>query len=361
MRLSILITNGSLEIPSGTTTVTRDLALGLVSRGHQAMVYSARLGPIAEELRRSGVVVCASLSDIPTRPDIIHGHHHGVTTAAVVFFRTVPALFVCHDANTWYDHPPRIARIRRYVGVDSLRHARLMAQPWMSPQQVLTIHNGVDTTRFRWRQTPLPKRPRRALLFSHHATRSNFGGQMISICQRLNLRLDVLGQGFGHAVIDPENYLSKYDLVFAVGLSAMEAMATGASCILCDHEGLGPLVATDNIRSLQTFNFGHSLLNEPLSPETLAQRVEAYDADDAIRVHEFVRTNVNIDRTITQYVELYEQILQDTDHFPEFGEDIRTYAATICSELNTWRAVASRMPPASSEQMDTHVLSAINQ
>ena len=51
--LKVLIANATLATLTGTETYVRDLALGLLRKGHTPVVYAPELGPIAEELRRS--------------------------------------------------------------------------------------------------------------------------------------------------------------------------------------------------------------------------------------------------------------------------------------------------------------------
>jgi hypothetical protein len=55
--LTVLVTNLILNGRSGTESVARNLALALRDLGHRPIVYSPRLGPIAEELRSSAVCV----------------------------------------------------------------------------------------------------------------------------------------------------------------------------------------------------------------------------------------------------------------------------------------------------------------
>ena len=42
----------------------------------------------------------------------------------------------------------------------------------------------------------------------------------------------------------PELLLPKYEIVFAKGKAAMEAMAVGTAVILCDFSGVGPMVSS---------------------------------------------------------------------------------------------------------------------
>ena len=39
----------------------------------------------------------------------------------------------------------------------------------------------------------------------------------------------------------------RYDIVFAKARAAIEAMAVGAAVIVCDFDGVGPMVSTENV------------------------------------------------------------------------------------------------------------------
>jgi hypothetical protein len=73
--MRILLTNITLGGRTGTETVTRDLALGYLEAGCAPTVYTRRLGPIADELKRAGVAVTDRVEDLAGPFDVIHGHH----------------------------------------------------------------------------------------------------------------------------------------------------------------------------------------------------------------------------------------------------------------------------------------------
>src|SRR5262249_58777228 len=105
--LRVLITNVTLASRTGTELFVRDLAVGLLRRGHTPVVYSTDPGELAAELARAGVAVVADLDALGVPPDLIHGNHHPETVTALLRFPGVPAVFVCHDRLAWHSPPPR--------------------------------------------------------------------------------------------------------------------------------------------------------------------------------------------------------------------------------------------------------------
>ena len=304
----ILIANVTLAGRSGTETMTRDLALGLRAAGHRPTVYSPRLGDVASEIAAAGVPVVSRVQDAPETPDLVHGNQHVELVAALFQSRRARGLFVCHDRTTYWSAPPRMTRIARYVAVDRYCLSRLTVDYGIPAELTRVIYNAVDLARFA-RRPSLPAQPRRAAVFSNYAGPGTHLESVQAACDRMGLPLDVIGAGAGHSSSAPELILASYDLVFAKARCALEAMAVGAAVVLCDTQGLGPMVTSAEVEQLRTWNFGRSLLRQPLNPEAIVAEVRRYDAADAAGVTDFIRARAGLDESIAEYVRLYEEIL----------------------------------------------------
>lgn len=330
--LRVLISNLALLGRSGTEMYVRDLALGLSRRGHVPVVYAPRLGSTAQGLKAAGVIVTDRLSSVHPAPDLIHGHHNLPTMAALLHFMGIPAVFVCHDRTAWHDAPPRFSRIRRYAAVDHYCLDRLVKDHSIPAERTQVVLNSVDLERFKPRK-PLPKLPRRALLFSNQANQYTHLNPVREACQRTSLELDVIGSGVDNVCEHPESVLGEYDLVFAKARCALEALATGAAVVLCGSEGSGPIVTYGRLEELRRFNFGRSVLNEPLAPELLAQQIKSYDAAEASRVSARIRKEASLETMISQWLQIYESVLAESaDVAPSMPDDeSRAAAAFLCS------------------------------
>ena len=115
MSLRVLITNHALAERAGTELYVRDLAEGLIRRGHTPIAYSTQLGEVAAKLRKATVPVVDNLASLSVAPDLIHGQHHIETMTALLHFAGVPAIYFCHGWLPWEEAPPRFPRIRRFV------------------------------------------------------------------------------------------------------------------------------------------------------------------------------------------------------------------------------------------------------
>jgi hypothetical protein len=312
--LNILITNVEMKNLSGTTLFVRDLALELLRQGHRPVVYSPQLGQACQSLLSQGIVVSDTLRIPGFRPDVIHGHHMLETARALARHPGTPAVYFCHDHLAPHDHTPIHPGIMRYFGVSRLCLERLQREQ-APPDKIRQFHNFVDTNRFRPRPT-LPDRPGRALVFSNYATLETHVPAVAEACKTVGLELEIVGQSWGQPTDRPEEVLGRYDLIFAKGKAALEAMAVGAAVILCDFGGVGPMVTTERFDRLRDLNFGFQALVEPLEPEAVLKQISQYDAPNARQVRDLVRSQCNLEQAVAALVCVYREIMDEHQAIP---------------------------------------------
>ncbi len=310
MSLKILLTNNTLAGRAGTELYVRDVAVELLKRGHTPVAFSTLLGAVAEELRAATVPVVEHLDSLATPPDLIHGHHHLETMTALLHFPGVPAIYFCHGWLPWEELPPKFPRIVRYVAVDETCRDRLVHEHAIPEDRVRLILNFVDLKRFKPRGR-LPEKPTRALVFSNNATENTNLPPVRQACMAANVELDVIGRGVENPTERPEDVLPNYDLVFAKGRAALEALSVGAAVVLFDAAGVGPMVTTANMRTLRPLNFGIRTLQNPLDPDALIQQIARYNASDATQVSSWVRQNVGMDSAVDRLLEVYRDVLEE--------------------------------------------------
>lgn len=305
--LHVLITNHGERV-GGTAMYVRDLALELYRLGHTPAVFSLIKGPVPAELRAAGVVVSDRLSRLGT-PDIIHAQWHAPTMLAVKHWPTVPAIHICHDHLSPHFRTPRHERIRRQFGVSRLCVQRLIDEG-VPADRVALLPNFVDTARFLPRP-PLPQRPQRALLFSNYANDESHLPAVREACRTAGLELDVAGAGVGRILEEPEGVLGSYDIVFAKGKAAMEAMAVGTAVVLCDYAGVGPMVTAAEFDWLRDRNFGFEALREPLAAAPILREIARYDAADAASVRDLIRARAGLEGAVGRLVEIYSEVIAE--------------------------------------------------
>lgn len=310
--LRILITCETLTGRGGTELYVRDVALSLLRLGHRPFVYASRLGGVAAEIRDMTVPVVDRLDALAVTPDLIYGQHHLPTMMALLRFADAPAVYVCHD---WYGQnafAPRFPRILRFVAVDVTCRDRLVVEDGVDESRVLLLPNSVDLDRFE-RRPPLPAEPRRALVFGNYTKENPHLAALRSACAKRGIRLDVVGELMDNSVAKPEEVLKNYEIVFAKGRAALEALAVGSAVII--YSGirfLGPMVRAEDVERLLPLNFGIRAMGDALAPEELASRVEGelsrYDPLDAARATALVRSRAGQAAAMQSIAGLCEEV-----------------------------------------------------
>lgn len=285
--MKILYTNTALDNLAGTECYIRDLVIAL-HRKYEIEVYTLNGGKIAEEIKSYGIKVTDNLDELST-PDLIHAHHYRTTLHIINKFPKVPVINFCHGRYSEEEKPVFGKNITN-VAVDYYCLERL-------PEGSQVIYNWVDTEKFKQRI----KRTGKILIYSNVATVAN-----TEYIEDICLGYEVFIAGLKHnQIIIPENTLSNYDIVFARGKSAMEAMACGCAVILCGDTGMGEMVTTENFFELRKYNFGLKFLSRECTKENVEQEIEKYNFDSAKKVSDLIREHNNFQDILKQILELY--------------------------------------------------------
>jgi hypothetical protein len=345
--LKVLIANATLATLTGTETYVRDLALGLLRKGHTPIVYAPELGPIAQELRRCTVPVVDNLNRVGTVPDIIHGNHNTELITALLHFEAVPSVFFCHSWTDWISAPPAHPRILAYVAVDETCRDRLVLENAIPADRVHVRLHAADLERFTPRE-PLPEKPARALVFSNNANHWTHLNAVREACKRAGIELDVIGSGVDASALNPESLLSKYDLVFAKARCALEALAVGTAVILCDSAGSGPMVTTAELDRLRRQNFGIRTLSEDVDADLLLREIRRYDSKDATEVSQRVRSTSDLGSVVDDAVALYRDVIEE---FRRGGVSDPVEENHAVAEYLRWMTLAVRRKQAQHDSM----------
>lgn len=324
----VLITCHRLESIGGVQAYVRDLAVGLLAGGHQPVVYAPVLGRAANQLASDTVAVTNDLATIGATPDVIVGNASLETLVALLHFPDTPGIYIRHS---WREPvpSPRFPRLLHYIAVDDTCADRLRFQDGISPEQMTILLNAVDLERFRARSTPLPPRPRRALVFGNAAHGSRHAGIIEDVCREEGLPLDIVGELAGTATNEPETILQNYDLVFAKARCALEAAASGAAVVVAEGRGFGGLVTSENVARLRRLNFGIRSINQPLTREAVRGAIASYDPVDAARVAEFIRGSASLIPLQQQIVELCAAVVQEFATMPRPSREEEGRAAAV--------------------------------
>jgi len=336
--LRILFTNNTLARAAGTELAIRDLCREMKRRGHDVAAYSTQLGEIASTLESEGIPVLHRPADCPWEPDVIHGHHEWETTMAALCWPDRPVISFCRGIDSWHEAPCTAPNVVQWVAIDEPCRQRLVEQEGIPADRVRLILNGIDLERFLPRP-PLPERPATALLFSNYATPNRLLPEVVTACRDEGLQCEAIGSGVHRVVDRPEEVLGHFDLVFAKGKAALEAVMSGCAVIVCDVKGLGPLVTADNFMALRRESFGFPCMTSPLTPEAIRSRIAGWNPESSRIAQAQARETCGIKSMFDAMEALYREVsstpLQPS--LPTWARFAATFFASVGSNAKLGR------------------------
>ncbi len=328
--MHILITNHALQKRTGSELYTLELSTALKSRGIDVSVYSPHLGSIASQIQQHSIPVYADLSRMKDTPDLIHGQHYLETMSAIERFRSTPAIFVCHGIAPWQETPPLHPNILRYYGVSALVTAKIIYSGVELRKPVIQVQNWVDVERFQ-RKNIIRDTPKKALIVSN----STYDIAPITLaCRDLGIDLKKIGAGFAYTSENIHEEFLAADIVFAVGRTAIEALATGCCLIPASGDGAAELVNDSNFSQCQSGNFAIGLLSrEKFTVEFIKNEIIKYSRDDVAAVCKLVRESQSLTVGINRWMNEYRQCLKAVSSEKQSYKPTSPYGITIKSQL----------------------------
>jgi hypothetical protein len=323
--MRILITNHSLSALGGSETVVIDLCRLLRKRGHDVMVFSSRLGHVAELLNGELFPVVSDLAQLRFRPDIIHGQHHLETFAALVALPDVPAISYIHGIVPWQERVALHPRILRYVNLSESARNRVILEKNIPPERVYALPNFVRLDRLSPPKVA-PERLRSAVFLSRARPRPWILEALHRVCETQGIAFHQETAWAEGKVEDPLPLYDGHDLVFATGRTALEALARGCAVSTTDSEMLGPLLTPSNIAARREVNLSRAIWEEGVSGSDLSGQLAAYSAASQGETTEYIRRHADAENAIDQLVTLYESVVEEwkTSRIDSAAESIAT-------------------------------------
>ncbi len=307
--MKILITQRELMQMAGSELVTVEVGRALRARGHEVAIFCPRPGNLVKLLQPSGISVKSALRDLPWTPDVIHGHHHLAAMAALAHFEKTPAIYCWHGVRPWVEQPPAHQRIRRYVAICEPMVPQLQLELDLPADRIAVIPNFVDTRRFS-RIRALPAMPKKALLYGHGGFSPEELQRLEQLCATFGLSFEKIGYPYNNANPAPESFLPDYDIVFAIGRCAIEAIACGCAVIPIVHALAGSLVTEATLADWANTNFSprHFTSGNQIEEHWFAAQLDAYAPAGLARVTETVRTRHSLEQAVDRLEALYREV-----------------------------------------------------
>ena len=304
--MRILITNHALAQRTGSELFVLDLVRLLQAAGHEPEVFTPRPGALAEMAR---VRVVSDPTDV-SPPDVIHAQHHLPAMAALTAWPEVPALYFCHGFRPWEERVPVHPRIIHYAVTSPKIIPWMCRESALVPEQISVVPSCFDPELFPT-QRAAAINPRKAAIFNNHTAPGLHTEAIRAACAQAGITLDVFGAAFNQTLLDPGTTLPQYDVVFATGRSALEAMACGCAVVLQSDTRSGPLVTAENFSELREKNFAIRVGAPDLTVESIFAELEKYSPEETADVSRQVREQCSTKKMGRNLLALYDKVLRE--------------------------------------------------
>lgn len=307
--MKILITNHALRQRGGSELFTAEIAVALRDRGHEVCVFTTAPGLVSTELENQNIPLVSDPESCPFTPDIIHGQHHLEAMSTLCLWPQTPAVFMIHGSTPWEEQPPRHSRIMQYLA-PSLHFGWIIERDCGVGKDSLTvIPNFFDPTKYATFR-PADKKTGRALLFRNTTSHDDKLWKILEkACEANGLSLDGIGTQFGSTTAKPEDILPDYDVVFAAGRSAIEAMACGCTVIVVNTETMTERLCSENFDTIMEFNFCPHDHNPPVQTSFALTQIKNIDANETAAVTARVRKELSMDASLSALEKSYQNAI----------------------------------------------------
>jgi len=249
--VKILMTNQSLSARAGSESYLETVSAELRRLGHEVVLFSPRCGAVADGLRGAGFEVLDEVDDLPADVDVVHGQHSEAVALVRTRLRT-PLVFVAHSWFVSIEDPLPELGAAALVALNDLSHRRLAAHVASAGAELVRLTQPVTVSYADAGRRPPSSTGVRAVAVSR--TMRQLPARLADACAGLGFSFDWVG-GPDRESADAREEVRSADVVFAVGRSALEAMAAARATFVVDEASLGGWVGPASYTSLEADGF----------------------------------------------------------------------------------------------------------
>ena len=312
--MKILMTNNALTARGGSESYLETVSTELRRLGHEVTFYSPRCGLVAERLRQRGFDVLDDTTLLPDDIDVIHGQHTNAVARVRELCPTVPLVFAVHSWAISVEDPVAELGAGAYVAFNELTRRRLAAHAATTGKEVVRLTQPVEVSFADGTRDPVSPVPLRAVAVSRRMT--TVTDKLAGACAELGIDFRRVGDG-GSESPDPRLDMLEADIVFAMGRTALEAMAAARAVMIVDESSFGGWVDMSSYPALEADGFtGLGLGELPSSSEppsaTLRELLERYDPELGTQARRLVVRHHAAQHHAAALVDLYTSVADTT-------------------------------------------------
>jgi len=304
--MKILLTNQALDARGGSESYLEVIAWELRRLEHEVLFFSPRCGEVAESLEARGYSVHRSVEDLPSDIDVIHGQHVDAIAAVRYRFPRIPLVFVTHSWFIPIEDPAESLGASAFVCFNALTEQRLRAHAAASGKPVVRLTQPISITFAEAEQQPIGEVPVHAVAVSR-SLRTRLS-DLEEACSTHHIRFHWIGGDHNDAE-DVQSEMFAADIVFAMGRTALEAMAAGRAVFIVDESTVGGWMTASSYPTFEADGFTGRGSEEPrvALAEALAEYSPSMGRENRRLAYKFHAGQSHV----VSLLEVYESVLDN--------------------------------------------------
>lgn len=335
--LRILLGNNSLNMFAGSELWTYTLAVALGRMGHHVACFSPDLGVISHELGKENILSYSGFSGKNVQPfspvfeehvdhqyDIIIASHHHIVSelrnifpktpiisvihGIIHFFKEAPALESSQNPDEWApEHPALSAGVNQFVAVSEEVREKLKKDYNIDAS---LIRNFFDLKRFSDTR-PVSFPPKQFFVNTNYAGPHDPEIEIVrEVARYFGAKLVAIGINFT-PTFSVETALRDSDIVFGMGRSVLEGVATGRLGIVHGRWGTGGVVCEKNIEELRSCNFsGRNSSGLATKEEIIAMIEEYYKPETIAWGIQYMKREHNVETAADSFIRIARELIE---------------------------------------------------
>lgn len=343
--MRILVTNHQLHEYTGSEVSTLTLCKYLQKNGNKVTVYSKFLSKeLVEDFVENHIRVINDLGSIKDENfDIGHIQHNISAYEVRYIFPKLPLIMWIHGKYPYLEQPPFIDLNISYYLRTNNKGVQDLIKKGVQKNKIILLRNLVDSEIFK-PKTKINEKIKIALILSNKLPEEK---EIIirNVLNNLNIKSIFIGNRF--KIIKNKllpNYINQADIVFTIGLGAMESMMCGRVPILFDYNFSNfedGIVTPENFDELKECNFSGRYKKRIMTEQDLISDIKSYDYKNGDILQKKAKNEYDANKQIKKIVHIYKKTIKNFQYKPlsKFNKKILYNIIQIINTTNLYTKI----------------------
>lgn len=293
--MKILMTNAHLELPAGSENWVMTMAVELMKRSHEIIIFTFKKGQFAERIQKLGLKV-VDYFDPEMNFDLgIINHNNCLKTVLKLRKHLYPLIFTLHGPTEKLEQP--VPGADYYIAVSE----EVQSKCRTSGFSTRIIRNPIDCQKFKSIH-PINSKIKKILALSHHM---DIVKQIRKLGGKQKVEVIFRGHKTGKISWNVNDDINLADMVITIGRGCLEAMACGRNVIVYGKSGADGFIDDVSIIESRMCNCSGRRYNKDLSRiKDFLQEILKYNVEQGLKNRKYILKNNEVSKIVDEYLSI---------------------------------------------------------